>query len=156
MANTLFKQHSSFHFSHPVLSDSLWHHDSQHTRPPCPSPTLVVYSNSSSLSRGCHPAIHSSVIPFSSCPQSLPASGSFPLSQLFAWGDQSIGVLVSASVLPKNTQEWSPLGWVDLLAVQGTLKRLLHHHCSKASILWHSAFFTVQLSHEYWKSHSLD
>ena len=97
-----------------------------------------------SMSQWCHPANSSSVVPFSSCPQSLPASESFPMSQLFAWGGQSTGVSASASVLPMNTQDWSPLGmdWLDLLAVQGTLKSLLQHHSSKASILRHSAFFT--------------
>ena len=93
----------------------------------------------------------SSVIPFSSCPQSLPASGSFPMSQLFTWGGQSIAVSASSSVLPMNTQNWSPfrMDWLDLLAVQGTLKSLLQHHSSKASIFRHSAFFTVQPSHPY-------
>ena len=92
------------------MSDSLRPHESQHARPPCPSPTPGVYSNSCPSSRWCHPAILSSVTSFSSCPQSLPASGSFPMSQLFAWGGQSIGVSASASVFPKNTQNWSPLG----------------------------------------------
>ena len=87
----------SVQFSRSLMSDSLWPHESQHTRPPCPSPTPRVYSKSCPSSRWCHPAISSSVIPFSSCPQSLPASGSFPLSQLFAWGGQSIGVSASAS-----------------------------------------------------------
>ena len=96
-------QFSSVQLSRSVLSDSLRAHESQHTRPPCPSPTPRVYSNSCPLSRWCHPAISSSVIPFSSCPQSLPASGSFPMSHLFAWGSQSIGVSASASVLPMNT-----------------------------------------------------
>ena len=96
---------SSVQFSHSVVSDSLRPHESQHARPPCPSPTPGVYSNSCSLSRWCHPAISSSVAPFSSCPQSLPASGSFPTSQLFTWGGQSIGVSASASVLPMNTQD---------------------------------------------------
>ena len=87
-------------------------------QPPCPSPTLGVYSNSCPSSWWCHPAISSSVIPFSSCPQSLPASGSFPMSQLFAWGGQSIGVSASASVLPMNTQDWSPLGWTGWISLQ--------------------------------------
>ena len=90
---------------------SLRPHESQHTRPPCPSPTPRVYSNSCPSSRWCHPAISSVVVPFSSCPQSLPASGSFPVSQLFAWSGQSIGISALASVLPMNTQGWSPLGW---------------------------------------------
>ena len=131
-------------------SDSLWPHESHHARPPCPLPTPGAYSNSCPSSRWCHPAISSSVVPFSSCPQSLPASGSFPMSQLFTSGGQSIGVSASTSVLPMNTQDWSlRMDWLDLLAVQGTLKSLLQHHSSKASILWHSAFFTVQLSHPY-------
>ena len=101
-------QFSSLQFSRSVLSDSLRPHESQHARPPCPSPTPGVHSNSCPSSRWCHPAISSSVILSSSCPQSLPASGSFPMSQLFAWGGQSIGVSASASVLPMNTQDWSP------------------------------------------------
>ena len=132
------------------MSDSLWPHESQHARPPCPSPTSGVHSNSCLSSWWCHPAISSSVIPFSSCPQPLPASGSFPVSQLFAWGGQSIGVSAPASVLPMNTQAWSPLGWTGWISLQSReLKSLLQHHSSKASILWHSAFFTVQLSHPY-------
>ena len=133
------------------MSDSLQPYELQHARPPCPSPTPGVYSNSCPLSRRGHPTFSFSVIPFSSCLQSFPASGSFQMSQLFASGGQSIGVSASTSVLPVNTQEWSPLGldWLDLLAVQGTLKSLLQHHSSKALILQHSAFFTVQLSHPY-------
>ena len=127
-------------------------HESQHARPPCPSPIPRVHPNSCVLSRWCHPAISSSVVPFSSCPQSLQASESFPMSQLFARGGQSTGVSASASVLPINTQDWLVsfrMDWLDLLAVQGTLKSLLQHHSSKASILKRSAFFTVQLSHPY-------
>ena len=96
-------QFSSVQFSRSVMSDSLWPHESQHARPPCPSPTRGVHSDSRPSSQWCHPAISSSVIPFSSCPQSLPASESFPMSQLFTWGGQSIGVSALASVLPKNT-----------------------------------------------------
>ena len=141
---------SSVQLSRSVVSNSLWPHESKHARPPCPSQTPGVHSNSRASSQWCHPAISSTGVPFS-CPQFLPASGSFPMSQLFTWGGQSTGVLASASVLPMNTQEWSPLGmdWLDLLAVQGTLKSLLQHHSSKASILRHSAFFIVQLSHPY-------
>ena len=98
-------------FSCSVVSDSLQPHESQHTRPSRPSPNPGVYSNSCPLSWWCHPAISSSVVPFSSCPQSLPASEAFPMSQLFTCGGQSIGVSASASVLPMNTQDWSPLGW---------------------------------------------
>ena len=97
-------------FSRLVMSDSLWPHELQQARPPCPSPTPGVHPNSCPLSRWCHPTILSSVVPFSSCPQSFPASGSFPVSQLFASGGQSIGVSASTSVLPMNTQDWSPLG----------------------------------------------
>ena len=123
------------------MSDSLRPYEPQHTRPPCPSPTPRVYPNSCPLSRWCHSTISSSDIPFS-CPQSFPASGYFQMSQLFASGGQSIGVSVSTSVLPMNTQDW-----LDLPAVQGTLKNLFQHHSSKASILRCSAFFIVQLSH---------
>ena len=131
------------------MSDSSWPHESQHARPPCPSPTPGVYSDSRPSSQWCHPAISSSVVPFSSCPQSLPASESFPMSQLFAWGGQSTGVSALASFLPKKSQGWSSfrMDWLDLLAVQGTLKSLLQHHTSKASILRCSAFFIVQLSY---------
>ena len=133
------------------MSDSLRPHESQHTRPPCPSPTSGVHSDSCPSSRWCHPAIPSSVIPFSSCPQSLPASESLPMSQLFTWGGQSIGVS-AFSISPSNEHPGLisfRMDWLDLLAVQGTLKSLLQHHSSKASILRHSAFFTVQLSHPY-------
>ena len=108
---------SSVQFSRSVMSGSLRPHESQHTRSPCPSPTPGVHSDSRPSSRWCYQAISSSVVPFSSCPQSLPASESFPISQLFAWGGQSIGVSALESVLPKNTQDWSPLertGWISL------------------------------------------
>ena len=105
-------------FSRSVMSNSLRPHESQHARPPCPSPTPRIHSNSCPLSLWCHPAISSSVAPFFSCPQSLPASKSFPMSQLFAWGGQSIGVSASASILPKNTQEWSPLEWTAWISLQ--------------------------------------
>ena len=101
---------SSVQFSHSVVSDSLWPHESQHTRPPCPSPSPGVHSNSRSSSWWCHSAISSSVIPFSSCPQSLPASESFRMSQLLAWGGQNTVVSALAPVLPKNSQDWSLLG----------------------------------------------
>ena len=108
----------SVQVSHSVVSDSLRPHELQHARPPCPSPTPGDHSDSCPLSRWYHPAISSSVIPFSSCPQSLPASGSFPMSQLFVWGGQSIGISASASVLPMNTQDWSPLGWTGWISLQ--------------------------------------
>ena len=109
---------SSVQFSRSVVSNSLRPHDSQHARPSCPSPTSRVYSNSRPSSQWCHSAISSSVVPFSSCPQSLPASGSFPMGQLFAWGGQSIGVSALASVLPMNTQDWSPLEWPGWTSLQ--------------------------------------
>ena len=110
--------HISVQFSHSVVSDSLRPHELQHARSPCPSPTPRVHSNSRPLSWWCHPAISSSVVPFSSCPQSFPASGSFQMSQFFASGDQSIGVSASASVLPMNIQDWSPLGWTGWISLQ--------------------------------------
>ena len=133
------------------MSDSLWPHESQYARPPCPSATPRVYSNSCPLSRWCHPAISSSVVSFSSCPQSLPASGSFPMSQLFASGGQKYWSF-SFSISPSNEHAGLisfRMDWLDLLAIQGTLKSLLQHHSSKASIFWHSVFFTVQHSHQY-------
>ena len=104
---------SSVQFSRSVVSDSLWPHESQHSRPPCPSPTPRVHSDSRPSSQWCHPTISSSVVPFSSCPQSFPASESFPMSQLFAWGGQSTGVSASASFLPKKSQGWSPSEWTE-------------------------------------------
>ena len=117
-AGKLGPHKGSVQFSHSVVSNSLRPHKLQHTRPPCPSPTPGVHPNSCALSQGCHPAISSSIVPFSSCPQSLLASGSFPVSQLFTSGGQSIGVSASASVLPMNTQGWSPLGWTDWISLQ--------------------------------------
>ena len=144
-------QFSSVQFSHSVMSDSLWPHELQHARPPCPSPTPRVHSNSHPLSRCCHPAISSSVVPFSSCPESLPASGSFPVSQLFhlKWPKYwSFSFSISPSSEHPGLISFR-MDWLDLLAVQGTLKSLLQHHGSKASILQGSAFFTFQLSHPY-------
>ena len=109
---------SSVQFSCSVVSNSLRPHESQHARPPCPSQTPGVHSDSCPSSQWCHPAISSSVIPFSSCPQSLPTSESFPMSQLFAWGGQSTGVSALASVLPKNIQGWFPLGWTGLISLK--------------------------------------
>ena len=138
---------SSVQFSRPVVFDSLWPHESQHTRPPCPSPTPRTYSNSCPSSRWCHPAISSSVIPFSSCPQSLPPSGSF---QLFAWGGQSIGISASASVLPVNAQDWSPLGCTGWTSLQSKgLSRVFSKPQFKTINSSHSVFFTVQLSHPH-------
>ena len=109
---------SSVQFIRSVMSNSLWPHEPQHARPPCPSPTPRVYPNSCPLSQWHHTTISSSVAPFSSCPQSFPASGSFPMSQLFTSGGQSIGVSASASVLPINTQNWSPLGWTGWISLK--------------------------------------
>ena len=124
-------------------SDYLRPHELQHSRPPCPSPTPGVYSNSCASSRWCHPAISSSVIPFSSsCPQSLPASEYFPMSQLFTWGGRSIGVSTLASVLPKNTQDWSPLEWTGWISLQSKgLSRVF----SNTTVQKHK-FFGTQLS----------
>ena len=108
----------SIQFSHSVVSDSLKPHELQHARPPCPSPSPGVHSDSHPSSQWCHPAISFSVVPFSFCPQSLPASGSFPISQLFEWDGQGTGVLASASVLPMNIQDWTLLGWTGWISLQ--------------------------------------
>ena len=141
----------SVQFSHSVLSDSLRPHELQHTRPLCPLPIPRVHPNPCPLSQWCHPTISYFVVPFSSCPQSFPASGSFQMSWLFASGGQSIGDWASTSVLPMKTQDWCPLGWTGWISLQskGLFKSLLQHHSSTASVLWRSAFFTVQLSHPY-------
>ena len=111
-------QFSSVQLSCSAVSNSLWPHESQDARPPCPSPSPGVHSNSRPLSKGRHPAISFSVVPFSSCLQSLPASESFPMSQLFAWGGQSTGVSALALFLPKITQGWSPLEWTGWISLQ--------------------------------------
>ena len=147
------------------MSDSLRPHGLQHDRPPCPSPTPGVYSNSCPLSWWCHPTI-SSVVPFF-CFQSFPASGSFPMSQFFTSGGQSIGISASTSVLPMNIQNWFPLGWTGWISLPSKElstefnfnSQLLQHHSSKTSILWCSVFFIVQLSHPYvttGKNHSFN
>ena len=132
-------------FSHSVMSDSLWLHESQHARPPCPSPTPRVHSNSCPSSWWCHPAISSSIVPFSSCPQSLPASESFPMSQLFSWGGQSIGGSALASVLPMNTQDWSPLEWTGWTSLQSKgLSRVFSN-----TTVQKYQFFGTQLSSQF-------
>ena len=147
-----FQRYESYvQFSHSVMSDSLWPHELQHARLPCPSPTPGACSNSCLSSQWCHPTASSSVVPFSSHLQSCPASGCFPMSQFFASGGWSIGSF-SFSISPFN--EYSGLisfriNWLDFLEVQGTLKRLLQPNSSKDSILRCSAFFIVQLSHPY-------
>ena len=133
---------SSVQFSRSVVSDSLWPRESQHARPPCPSPTPGVHSDSCPLSQWCHPAISSSVVPFSSCPQSLPASESFPMSQIFAWGGQSTGVSALASFLPKKSQGWSPSEWTGWISLQSKgLSRVF----SNTTVQKHQ-FFSIQLS----------
>ena len=153
-------QVGSVQFSRSVVSNSMRPHESQQARPPCPSPTPGAYSNSCPSSRWCHPAISSSVVPFSSCFQSLPASGSFPMSQLFEWGGQSTGVSASASVLPMNTQGWSPSDGLvgspcsprdsqessptpQFKSINFSVPSFLHHP-------------TLTSIHDHWKNHSLD
>ena len=138
-------QLNSVQFSRSVVSDSLRPHEPQHTRPPCPSPVPGVYSDSCPLSRWCHPFISFSVVPFSSCPQSLPGSGSFPVSQLFTSGGQNTGVSASACmkhVLPMNTQDWSPLGWTGWISLQSKgLSRVFSNTTAQKH-----QFFSAQLS----------
>ena len=150
----------SCQFSSAQLCPTLRPHGLQHARPPRPSPTPGVHSDSCPLSRWCHPAISSSVVPFSSCLQSSPASGSYPMSQIFAWGGQSIGVSASTSVPPMNTQDWSPLGWTGWISLQSKgLSRVF----SNSTVQKHQLFGT-QLSlqsnshiiHDHWKNHSFD
>ena len=150
---------SSVHLSLSVVSDSLQPHGLQHTTLPCPSPTPGACSNSCPSSQWCHPAISSPVVPFSSCPQSLPASESFPMSQLFAWRGQSIGVSASTSVLPMNTQDWSPLGWTAWISLQSKgLSRVfpnttVQKHQFLLSFLYSPTLTSI---HDNWKKHSLD
>ena len=133
---------NSVQFSRSVMSDSLWPHEPQHARTPCPWLTPGVYPNPSPSSRWCHSNISSSVVPFSSCPKSFPAAGSFPVSQLFTSGGQSIGVSVSTSVIPMNTQDWSPLGWTGWISLQSKgLSRVF----SNITVQKHQ-FFGTQLS----------
>ena len=136
-----FHQFSSVQFSRSVMFDSLRPHEPQHARPPCPSLTPGVHPNSCSLSRWCHPTISPSVVPFSSCPQFFPASGSFQMSQLFTSGGQSTGVSASTSVLPMNTQNWSPLGWTGLISLQS---KWLSRVFSNTTVQKHQ-FFCAQL-----------
>ena len=138
----LFQWVHSVQFSCSVVFHSLWPHKSQHAKPPCPSPTPGVHSDSCPSSQWCHPAISSSVIPFSSCPQSLPASESFPMSQFFSWGGQSTGVSALASFLPKKSQGWSPSEWTGWISLQSQgLSRVF----SNTTVQKHQ-FFSTQLS----------
>ena len=146
---------SSVQVSLSVVSDSLQPHELQHARPPCPSPTPGVYSNSCPLSQWCHPTTSSSVVPFSFRLQSFPASGSFPMSQLFSWGGQSIGVSVSASILPMNTQDWSPLGWtgwISLLSKGLSTPQFKSINSLVPSFLYSPALTSI---HDYWKTIAL-
>ena len=153
-------QFSSVQFSSSVVSDSLWPHELQHARPPCPSPIPGFHPNSCPSSQWCHPAISSSVVPFSSCPQSFPESGSFPMSQLFASSGQSIGVSASTSVLPMNTQDWSPLGWTGWISLQSKgLSRVFSTPQFKSINSLALSFLyspTLTSIHDHWKNHSLD
>ena len=150
----------SVQFSRSVVSGSLRPHKLQHTRPPCPSPTPRVHSNSHPSCRWCDPAISFSVVHFSSCPQSLPASESFPMSQIFAWGGQSTGVSASASFLSKNSQGWSPLEWTGWMSLKSKgLSRVFSNttvqkHQSSVLSFLHSP--TLTSIHDHWKNHSLD
>ena len=151
---------SSIQFSRSVVSDSLRPHELQHARPPCPSPTPGVHSDSGPSSQWCHPAISSSVVSFFSCPQSLPTSKSFPMSQLFTWGGQSIGASASTSVLPMNIQDWFPLGRTGWISLQSNV---LSRVFSNTTIQQHQ-FCCAQLSSQSnshihtWpqENHSLD
>ena len=147
-------------FSCSVMSDSLRPHEPQHARPPCPSPTPRVHPNPGPSSRWCHPTITSSVVPFASCPQSFPASGSFPMSQLFASGGQSIGVSASTSDLPMNTQDWSPLGWTGWISLQskGLSRVFTNARVQKHQVFGAQLFFIPTLTsiHDHRKNHSLD
>ena len=149
---------SSVQFSHSVLSDSLGPHELRYARPPCPSPTPRVYSNSCPLSLWCHPTVLSSVVPFSSCLQSFSASGSFPMSQFFASGGQCIGASASASVLPMNIQDWFPLGWTGRISLQSKgLSRVFSNTTVQKHNSWALSFLyspTLTSIHDYWKNHS--
>ena len=147
-------------FSRSVVSDSLWPHGLQHTKPPCPSPTPEVYSNACPLSRWCHPSISSSFVPFSSCLPSSPASGTFQMSQFFASGGQSIGVSASASVLPMNIQDWFSLGWTGWISLQSKgLSRVFSntivqkHHSSVLGFLYSPTLTSI---HDHWENHIFD
>ena len=137
-----FLSQSISQFCRSVVSDSLQPNELQHARPPCPSPTPGVHSNSRPSSQWCHSAILSSIVPFPSCPQTLPALEPFPMSQLFAWGGQSTGVSALASFLPKNTQDWSPLEWIGWISL---LSKGLSRIFSNTTVQKHQ-FFGTQLS----------
>ena len=150
----------SIQFSRSVMSSSLRSHEWHHSRPPGPSPTSGVHPNPCPLCQWCHPTISSSIVPLFSCPQSFPASGSFPVSQLSASGSQSIGVSASTSLPPMNTQDWSPLGWTGWISLKS---KRLSRVFSNTTVQKHQ-FFSTQLSwqstltsiHDYWENHRLD
>ena len=153
-------QFSLVQYSRSVVSDSLRPHESQEARPPCPSPTPRVHPNSCPLGRWCHPAISSSVIPFSSCPQSFPSSESFPMSPLFAWGGQSTGVSALASFPPKKSQGWSPLEWTGWISCSprnsqesSPTPQFKSINSLMLSFLYSPTLTSIQ---DYWKNHSLD
>ena len=159
LTTCFFISSHSVRFSHSVMSDFLQPRGLQHARPPCPSPTPGDYPNSCPLSQWCHPTISSSLVPFSSHLQSFPASGSFQMSQLFALGGQSIGVSTSASMLPINTQDWSPLGWTGWISLQSKgLSRIF----SNITVQKHQFFASFPYSptltsiYDHWINHSLD
>ena len=151
---------SQHQFNCSVMSDSLWSHEEQHARPPCPSPTPRVHPKPCPLCWWCHPTILSSVIPFSSCPQSFPASGSFQMSQIFTSGGQSIGVSALISVLPMNIHDWSPLGWTGWISLQSKVSQASSQTPQLKSInsLVLSFLYRPTLTsiHDYWKNHSFD
>ena len=151
---------NSVQFSCSVMSDSLWPHGLQHTRPPCPSPTPGVYSNPCPLSQWCHPTISSSVIPFFSCLQPFPASGSFLMSHFFASGGQSVGVSASASVLPMNIQDWFPIWWIHWISLQSKgLSRVFSNTTVQKHLFFGahlSLWSTLTSILDHWKNHSLD
>ena len=146
------KEISSVQFSRSVMSDSLRLHESQYARPPCPSPTPGVHSDSRPLSQWCHPAISSSGVPFSSCPQSLPASESFPMSQLFTWGGQRTGVSALASFLPTKSQGWSPLEWTGWISLQfNGLSRVFSNNLFKSLNTFFSALLITVIFKNLWQ-----
>ena len=150
-------ENPSLPFSCSVVSDSLRPYGLQHTRPPCPSPSPEVYSNSCPLSQWCHPTISSSVVPFSSCLQSFPASGSFPMSQFFTSG--GIGVSASATVLPMNIQNWFPLQWTGWISLQSKgLSRVFSNTTVQNHQFFSAQLYSTNLTsiHDYWKNHSFD
>ena len=160
IVNLLFNLNAEFSSVQSFSCDSLQPHGLQHARPPCPSPIPEAYPNSCPLSRWCHPTISSSVVPFSSCPQSFPASRSFPMSQIVASGSQSIGVSGSTSVISMNTQDWSLLRWTGWISLQSNgLSRIFSNTTVQSTNSLALSFLhspTLTSIHDHWKNHSLD